>query len=144
MRAALLDAGPVIGLLYAPDPHRPASVEAVRAAGSAGRRICTTWEAIGEAYTVIRVRLAESRRSEAALDVLRWAWESGVTILGTEEEDHERAAQILRQGIDHRLSYFDGLLMAVAERREVSELITVDGAHFRAVRLAHTPTVTVV
>jgi hypothetical protein len=42
------------------------------------------------------------------------------------------------------MSYFDGLLMAVAEQREVSELITVDGAHFRGVRLGHTRVVTVV
>ena len=144
MRAALLDAGPVIGLVYHPDSHHEACVAAVRASLMAGRRICTTWEAVGEAYTVIRMRLAGGQRPDAALSVLRWAWESGVTVLGTGEEDHERAAQILQLCGDQRLCYFDGLLMAVAEQREISELITVDGAHFRGVRLAHTPTVTVV
>jgi predicted nucleic acid-binding protein len=142
LRAALLDAGPVVGLLYHPDSHRAACVDAVRASAAAGRRICTTWEAVGEAYTVIRTRLAASHPPEA-IKVLRWAWESGVTVLGTSDEDHERAGQLLTQNADLRLSYFDGLLMAVAEAREVTELITVDGEHFRAVPLAHDLTVTV-
>jgi predicted nucleic acid-binding protein len=42
-----------------------------------------------------------------------------------------------------RLSYRDGLLMAVAEARGIAELITVDGEHFRAVPLAHDLAVTV-
>lgn len=65
-------------------------------------------------------------------------------VLGTREEDHHRAATILEHCDDLPLSYFDGLLMAVAEQREIAELITVDGAHFRGVRLAHSPVVTVV
>ena len=93
---------------------------------------------------MIRTRLAGTPRSGAAFSVLRWAWESGVTVLGTSEEDHQRATTLLEQCVDLPLSYFDGLLMAVAERREVSELITVDGAHFRGIRLAHSPVVTVV
>jgi len=142
VRAALLDAGPIIGLVYHPDPHSRSCVEAVRASAAAGRRICTTWEAVGEAYTVIRTRVAASQPARA-LDVLRWAWESGVTVLGTSDEDHERAAQLLTQNSDLRLSYFDGLLMAVAEARTVSEVITVDGDHLRAVQLAHQLAVTV-
>jgi len=142
VRAALLDAGPIIGLIYHPDPHSRSCVEAVRASAAAGRRICTTWEAVGEAYTVIRTRVAASQPARA-LDVLRWAWESGVTVFGTSDEDHERAAQLLTQNSDLRLSYFDGLLMAVAEARTVSEVITVDGDHLRAVQLAHELAVTV-
>jgi predicted nucleic acid-binding protein len=143
LRAALLDAGPIIGLVYHRDPHRRACVEALRANAAVGRRICTTWEAVGEAYTVLRTRLATSQPPEA-LKVLRWAWQSGVTVLGTSDEDHERADQLLTQNADLRLSYFDGLLMAVAEARRVTELITVDGTHFRAVTLAHDMAVTVV
>jgi predicted nucleic acid-binding protein len=97
---------------------------------------------VGEAYTVIRTRVTESQPPQA-LKVLRWAWESGVTVLGTSDEDHERAGQLLAQNADLRLSYFDGLLMAVAEAREVSEVITVDGDHLRAVQLAHQLAVTV-
>jgi len=144
LRAALLDAGPLIGLVNRADSHREGSIEAVRASAAAGRRISTTWEAVGEAYTVIRLRMAAVHEPHAALAVLRWAWESGVTVFGSVEEDHERAAQILQQRGDKRLSYFDALLMAVAERHEIEELITVDGGHFRGVRLAHAPIVTVV
>jgi predicted nucleic acid-binding protein len=142
LRAALLDAGPIIGLVYRPDPHRQASVAAIQASAAAGRRICTTWEAVGEAYTVLRTKLAASQPPEA-LKVLRWAWESGVIVLATSDEDHERAGQLLIQNADLRLSYFDGLLMAVAEAREVTELITVDGDHFRAVTLTRDVLVTV-
>ena len=76
--------------------------------------------------------------------MLRWAWESGVTVLGMERRITSVRPQILQQCADQRLSYFDGLLMAVAELREVTEVMTVDGSHFGGVRLAHAPTITIV
>jgi predicted nucleic acid-binding protein len=143
VRAALLDAGPVVALVYRPDSHRAAAVAALRASAAAGRRICTTWEAVGEAYTLLRLRVAPDRASHA-LAVLHWAWDAGVIVIGTTEEDHERAMEILGECPAQRLSYFDGLLLATAERHEVEEVITVDGAHFQAVQLRQEPVITVV
>jgi predicted nucleic acid-binding protein len=77
-------------------------------------------------------------------DDVRWAWESAVTVLGASEADHSRTAEILNKHIDQRLSYVDALLLAIAERYAVEEVLTVDGSHFPAVRLNHVPLITVV
>jgi hypothetical protein len=52
---------------------------AIRASGRKGRKLCTTWEVIGEAYTLFRMRIAPARSAEAALVVLRGQRESGTS-----------------------------------------------------------------
>lgn len=143
MRAVVLDTGPIVGLMYRRDPHCEATTEAVRASAARGRKVCTTWDAMGEAYTLLRMRIAPSRASEAVA-VLRWAWESTITILGATEDDHLRAADLLEAYPDLRLSYVDALVLAVAERHRVEEILTVDGSHFPSVRLTSAPAITVV
>lgn len=144
MRSALFDTGPVVGLLSARDEHHGATVAAIRTSANQGRSLCTIWEVIGEAYTLIRMRVAAPESAGPALLVLRWARESGITVLSTIEADHLRAAALLEQYHDHRLSYVDALLLSVAERHQVEEVVTVDARHFQAVRLHPQPTITVV
>jgi len=62
--------------------------------------------------------------------------------LPTEESDHQRAAAILERYSQLRLSYVDALLLGLAERHRIEEIITVDMRHFGAVKLAHRMTVT--
>ena len=142
MQAVILDTGPIIGLLSDDDEHHAASVAAIGASGRKGRKLCTTWEVVGEAYTLFRMRIAPTRSAEAALVVLRWAKESGIVLLPTEESDHQRAAAILERYGQLRLSYVDALLLGLADRHRVEEIITVDMRHFGAVKLAHRVTVT--
>ena len=142
MRAVILDTGPVIGLLSEDDEHHAASVVAIKASGRKGRKLCTIREVIGEAYTLFRTRYSPHRSAEPALAVLRWARESGIELLETGEGDHQRAAAILERYSQLRLSYVDALLLAVAERNRIEELITVDMRHFSTVRLGHRMTVT--
>lgn len=144
MRAALLDTGPIVGLLSEADEHHEASEAAVKAAARKGRTLCTTFEVIGEAYTLFRMRFSPAESAEPALEVLRWARESAVEVLATAEADHQRAAALLGLYSQLRLSYVDALLLAVAERHRVEELITVDGRHFGTVRLTHRMSVRVV
>lgn len=144
MRAVLLDTGPIVGFLYAADGHHAASEAAIEASAKRGRALCTLWEAVGEAYTLFRMRDSPARSAEPALEVLRWARESAVEVLATAEADHQRAAALLGLYGQLRLSYVDALLLAAAERHRVEELITVDGRHFDGVRLGHRMTVTVV
>lgn len=144
MRATLLDTGPIVGLLSEADEHHETSVAAIKTAASKGRTLCTTWEVIGDVYTLFRMRFSPANSAEPALEVLRWARESAVELLATTETDHQRAAALLGLYGQLRLSYVDALLLAVAERGRVDELITVDGRHFSAVRLAHRMSVTVV
>ena len=138
----ILDTGPVVGLLSEDDEHHAASVAAIKASGRRGRKLCTIWEAIGEAYTLFRTCYAPARSAEPALVVLRWARESGIELLHTDEADHQRAAGILERYSQLRLSYVDALLLAAAERNRVEELITVDMRRFSTVRLGHRMTVT--
>ena len=142
MRGAILDTGPVIGLLSEADEHHAASVAAIEASARKGRKLCTTWEIVGEAYTLFRMRIAPARSADPALAVLRWARESGIELLPTDESDHQRAAALLDRYGQLRLSYVDALLLAIAERHRMEELITVDMRHFGTVRLAHRITVT--
>jgi predicted nucleic acid-binding protein len=144
VRATLLDTGPVVGLLSESDQHHGASVAAIKASAGKGRKLCTAWEVVGEAYTLFRMRLAPARSAEPALVVLRWARESAVELLATVEGDHQRAAALLENYGQLQLSYVDALLLALAERQRVEELITVDARHFGGVRLAHRLTVTIV
>ena len=142
MRAVILDTGPVVGLLSEDDEHHAATVAAIKASGRKGRKLCTIWEVIGEAYTLFRTRIAPTRSADAALVVLHWARESGIELLPTGEGDHQRAAAILERYSQLRLSYVDALLLAIAERHRVEELITTDRRHFSTVRLVHRMSVT--
>ena len=142
MQATVLDTGPVVGLLSEADEHHARSVAAIDASARKGRKLCTIWEVISETYTLFRLRIAPARSADAALVVLRWARESGIDLLQTDESDHQRAAAILERYGQLRLSYVDALLLAIAERHRMEELITVDMRHFGAVTIAHRMTVT--
>lgn len=144
MRAALLDTGPVVAFVSKHDVHHASTVSAIKRSAAEGRALCTSWEVIGEAYTLCRVRGAPAPSTTLAQTVLRWAWESAVTVLGASEADHSRTAEILTKHLDQRLSYVDALLLAIAERHAVEEVLTVDGSHFPTVRLNHVPLITVV
>jgi predicted nucleic acid-binding protein len=117
-------------------------VAAIAASGRKGRKLFTIWEVVGEAYTLFRMRIAPARSADAALVVLRWARESGIELFQSDESDHQRAAAILQRYSQLRLSYVDALLLGLAERHRIEEVITVDMRHFGAVNLAHRMTVT--
>ena len=142
MQAAILDTGPIVGLLSDVDEHHAASVAAIAASGRKGRKLFTIWEVVGEAYTLFRMRIAPARSADVALVVLRWARESGIELFQSDESDHQRAAAILERYGQLRLSYVDALLLTIAERHRMEELITADMRHFGAVKLAHRMTVT--
>ena len=144
MRSALLDTGPIVGLLSANDTHHEAAIAALTASSGLGRSLSTTWEVVGEAYTLLRMRAAPNLSAKPALVVLQWARESGVNVLTTTIDDHDRAGNMLKKYSDHRLSYVDALVLAIAERCRVEEILTADASHFRAVRLAHQAVITIV
>lgn len=136
--------GPIVALLSKQDAHHEKALAALRSSAGKGQSLCTTWEVVGEAYTVLRVRLGRQRSAEVALPVLRWARDSGVHMLPTAQDDHARAADLLQRYADHPLSYVDAIVLAIAERHRVGEVITVDARNFGPVRLAHRLAVTIV
>jgi predicted nucleic acid-binding protein len=143
VRAALLDAGAIVGYLDRADAFHSAASAAFERSAAEGRILVTTWEAVSEAFTLLRSRSRSVSKRARAFAVLDWAWDSGVILLGAEPADHRRCRRILEQHRDVALSYADSLLLAVAERNEVVEILTVDGAHLPAVKLASATFITV-
>jgi predicted nucleic acid-binding protein len=60
-------------------------------------------------------------------------------LLNPESADYRRAAAIIRQYQDGNLDFVDALLVAVAERLNITQVLTVDRRHFLMVRPAHCP-----
>jgi len=143
MRAALLDTGPVVALLHDKDVHHESTIEAIKGSVRGGRALATTWEVVGEAFTLIRMRIAPRRQPTPAMAVLQWAEDGGAIIAAPEDADQRRAIELLRAHVDIPLSYVDSLVLAICERLGVEELVTVDG-HLRAVHLDRTLIVTIV
>ena len=131
----VLDTGPIVGLLHHRDAHHHSAIQAITRSAEEGRALVTVWEVVGEAFTLIRLRISGGRHSDQAMTVLRWAEESGVIIETSRDSDQRRAIEILRSHADLRLSYVDALLLAICERLGAEEVLTVDG-HIGAVRLA--------
>jgi predicted nucleic acid-binding protein len=127
----VLDTGPIVAWLREDDPDHAASLTAIKRSAGQGRLLATTWEVIGEAYTLIRYRFA--RDAAPALEVLRWA--ETVDVVTTEPADRARAHAILGRHLNLKLSYVDALVLAVSERRKADELVTLD-SEFAAVRLS--------
>ncbi len=54
--------------------------------------------------------------------------------------DYQRAAHIIRKYADVNIDFVDAILVAVAERLEISQILTIDQRHFRLFRPAHCDT----
>jgi uncharacterized protein len=52
-------------------------------------------------------------------------------------EDYRRAAQLVRQYRDAPLDLVDSLLVAIAERLQITTILTLDQRHFYLVRPRH-------
>jgi uncharacterized protein len=53
------------------------------------------------------------------------------------DSDLSRAAEILRQYADARVDFVDATIVAIAERLNVTRVLTVDHRHFRLIRPKH-------
>ncbi len=54
-------------------------------------------------------------------------------------EDYRRAAKVVRQYSDAHIDFVDAVLVVVAERLEISRVLTLDQRHFRLFRPTHCP-----
>lgn len=60
-----------------------------------------------------------------------------LVLLNPESADYQRAAAIIRHYHDSNLDFVDSLLVAVAERLNIVQILTVDRRHFLMVRPSH-------
>lgn len=62
---------------------------------------------------------------------------SNVRLIEPNEEDYLRAAQLVRQYDDAPLDLVDSLIIATAERLQITTILTLDRRHFHLVRPRH-------
>ena len=60
-----------------------------------------------------------------------------LVLLNPEGAGYARAAALIRQYQDARLDFADAVLIAMAERLTITEVLTIDRRHFLMVRPAH-------
>lgn len=58
-------------------------------------------------------------------------------------EDIQRSGEIVRQYADSRVDFVDATIIAVAERRNITEILALDNRDFRMVRPKHCPYFTI-
>lgn len=54
-------------------------------------------------------------------------------------EDYQRGAQILRQYNDANIDFVDAIIVSIAERLDITKILTIDQRHFRMFRPKHCP-----
>ena len=61
-----------------------------------------------------------------------------ITIIDPLWEDYQRAAAVIRQYHDSHIDLVDALIVAIAERLNITDILTLDRRHFRLFRPRHT------
>lgn len=63
--------------------------------------------------------------------------QTGLILENPLAEDYQRAAEIMRQYADARLDFVDTIIVALAERLNITHILTLDQRDFRLVRPRH-------
>ena len=121
------------GFIYAVLDNSDAKHEVCSAAFAAEENFLLPEVIIPElAYLILRqseyTRLANFLRSVAA---------DNFSLVPTEKQDLKRAAEILEQYQDSKLDFVDAVVMAIAERLNITRILTVDRRDFGAFRPRH-------
>lgn len=65
--------------------------------------------------------------------------QAGFVIVEPIPEDYTRAARIIRQYHDTKIDFVDAIIVATAERLNITKILTIDQRHFRLFRPKHCP-----
>ncbi len=72
------------------------------------------------------------------IDFLRSVAIGDFTLVKTELQDLERAAEVLEKYADSKIDFVDCVIVAIAERLDIKRILTVDRRHFGLFRPVHT------
>ena len=123
----LVDAGPLVALIHAEDQHHD---RCSRVARSLTESLGTVWPALVEAMYLLGF-------SWKAQDALWEMLEAGfVELLPIEPGDLARMRELMRKYRDLPMDLADAALVAVAERRKLRQIFTVDRSDFEVYRPA--------
>jgi uncharacterized protein len=121
----LVDAGPLVALIDAGDPHHAECVETLRAIRDP---LITVWPAFTEAMHL----LGESWRGQKAL----WSRieTAALTLAPLDAGDAPRMRGLMEKYRDLPMALADAALVRVAERENLTRIFTLDRRHFSIYR----------
>lgn len=89
------------------------------------------------AITEVAYLLARDISNEAAADFIDSLATTELTLETPNQLDYSRTAELLKQYADARLDFIDALIAAMAERLNITRLLTLDRRDFQLIRPRH-------
>ena len=89
------------------------------------------------AITEVAYLLARDINNEAAADFIASLAASELIVETPHEEDYSRSAEILRRYADAKVDFVDALIVAIAERLNITRILTLDRRDFQMIRPKH-------
>lgn len=128
--AALVDAGFLYAMLNRRDPHHP---DVLQVAQTLQAPVYLPVPMVTEVTYLLQKYVG----TQAMADFVEGLASTQMRLVTPEPDDYRRAAEIARRYEDAPLDFVDTLIVAVAERLEVTTILTLDQRHFRLVRPRH-------
>jgi uncharacterized protein len=125
VRGVLVDAGPLVALIDADDPHHQTCVETLKGIRDP---LITVWPALIEAMYL----LGRSWRGQLAL----WSRleTDALTLAPLDTADAPRMRELMEKYRDLPMDLADAALVRVAERESLTQIFTLDRRHFSIYR----------
>ena len=130
MMAVLLDSGFVFASLNASESEHQATISVLE---NIHEPIILPVPAITE----IAYLLARDINNEAAAGFVASLAATELTLETPRQEDYSRSAEILRQYSDAKLDFVDTMIVAIAERLNITRVLTFDRRDFQLIRPKH-------
>ena len=130
MMAVLLDSGFLFASLNASESEHQATIRVLE---NIREPIVLPVPAITE----VAYLLARDINNEAAADFIASLAATDLTLEIPRKEDYSRSAEILRQYADARLDFIDTMIVAIAERLNITRVLTLDRRDFQLIRPKH-------
>lgn len=89
--------------------------------------------------TEVAYLLLRDLGSDAVADFTESLAESSFILVEPQNDDYYRAAEIIRQYREARIDFVDAIIFAIAERMNVTRILTIDQRDFRLFRPNHCP-----
>jgi predicted nucleic acid-binding protein len=125
VRGVLVDAGPLVALIDEHDAEHEACVAALR---TLREPLITVWPAFTEAMYLLRGSWLAQRALWSRLET------DALTLAPLDEQDAPRMRELMEKYRDAPMDFADAALVHVAERDTLSEVFTLDRAHFTIYR----------
>jgi predicted nucleic acid-binding protein len=128
--AAIADTGFLFALANTQDEHHRKVINVVR---RLSEPVILPLTVLPEICYLLDTRLGHASMRQFVANVLTGAME----LTSLNKADIARALKILQQYGDTRIDFVDATIIALAERLQITRILTVDQRHFRIVRPLH-------